>query len=107
MPNNAIYYEYDQLMLGHTKELSNVIFPQSKEMVQRAVLEIFRYAFEDYLGWSPEDVRDNTDMGVLDTMKLKPLLKFISFPAEADERLYFVYIASMLYPGRIRYSERC
>ena len=104
--NRAIYYEYEQLLLGHTKELSSFVFPESKEMAQKMVLDIFRYAFESYLGWTPEDVRDNTDMSVLDIMKLRPLLKFITFPPEADDRLLFLYIASMLYPERIRYGEK-
>jgi hypothetical protein len=69
-------------------------------------LEIFRYAVEVYLRWTPEQVRDHLSWDTIYRMKLEPFMKYIRFPAETDETKDLFVIAHKLYPNRIRLDAR-
>ena len=98
-------YEYELLLLGKTKTFSTYYFRYSEEQNEKIALSVFKYAFDTYLRWTPEQLRNHLTFDILDRLKLTPLLRYIKYPPEADREDVFPIVAK-LYPGRFKESAR-
>jgi hypothetical protein len=97
---DMILSQYDEILAGRRKVCSAVVM--SKSNGNKYTDEILRYAFEEYLGMSPREVRDRLTPEILTIMKLKPFIfSRISCPAELDAATELQYIAWHLYPETI------
>ena len=103
---NSILYEYDAIRLGQKKEFSKTFFSGADVVNERIALDVFRYAIEYYLCWTPEDTARFLNMKIIEDMKLKPLHAYIRFPAELDKNEDLFYIAHLMYPNRIKYRTK-
>lgn len=106
MQNTGILYEYELILLNKKNSFSPYFFNFSPDYSEQMALEVFKYAIEYYLGWSPKEAAIYLDKDVLDMMKLSPILKYIRFPCELDSNRDFFYISHLLYPKIIKFNER-
>lgn len=106
MQNTGVLYEYELILLCKKNSFSPYFFNFSPEYNERMALDVFRYAIEYYLNWSPKEASIYLDKDVLDMMKLTQILKFIRFPCELDPNRDFFYIAHLLYPKIIHFDEK-
>ncbi len=98
LPNDLIL-AYDELYLGHTERLPYSFFDsRSPENSHRLALELFRYAVETRLRWSPYEMRDYLTMDHVIILKLKPILRFVRFPAGMVPEKSLFFLAWEIYP---------
>ena len=64
----------------------------------RLALELFRYAVESRLQWSPSEMRDYLSMEIVTLLCLRPVLRYIRFPSGMVPERSLFYIAWQLYP---------
>lgn len=93
-----IIHEYEEILIGNQTKYLKEIFQCNDEDKEKIALEVFHYAFEVYLRWSPEDVQEYISDEILDKMKLTNLLKYIQFPAELSKKKNLDYLVDILYP---------
>lgn len=104
--SQEVIYEYEQLLLGKTKTFSPYHFRFSESQNEKIALSVFRYAFDTYLRWTPEQLRYNLTYDIVVCLKLNTLLKYLRFPPEADKTKDMYPIITKLYPGRFKESIR-
>ena len=69
------------------------------------MLGCFKYVIEKILRWSPETALIKFDEYMIATMKLSPFVNYIKYPDEIPVG-YPPYILSLIYPGRIKFSQQ-
>lgn len=90
---------YDELFVGHTDRLPLSFFDaRMPDNSHRLALELFRYAVESRLRWSPTEMRDYLSMEIVVLLKLRPVLRYIQFPAGMVAERSLFYIAWQLFP---------
>ena len=96
--------EYDNAVTAGTPVPISVVRAASKD----SVLTLFRYVFEDLLGWSPEKIRSMVSIKILKFLKLDVFLSKLPCPSELVEKRDYFYIAESMYPDvfKIRTEER-
>ena len=104
--NKEVIYEYELLLLGKMKTFSTYFFRFSDAQNEKIALSVFRYAFDTYLRWTPEQLRHHLTYEIVAMLKLTPLLKYIEFPPEADRTKDMYPIVAKLYPGKFKESVR-
>ena len=72
----------------------------------KLALHIMQYAFETYLGWTPQVLRDNLTLDILERLKLKSLLRYIQFAPELNAKEDLFYIAWLIYPETVHYGKK-
>lgn len=102
---DGLVAEYEEILLGNRKSFSQALFPFSKKGNQKLALEFLRYVIDHYLHWTPEEVRDYMSLEVIDSLKLRRVLNRIEFPPHINKKTDMFYLAHMLYPNIIQYSE--
>jgi len=98
--------EYEDLLVGKRKTLSPYYFNYNTTGNMRLALQIAKYAFDTYLGWSPDQLRDCLTIDVVERLKLHGLIRYIAFPPELDSTKDLFYIAWLLYPATVHFSEK-
>lgn len=90
---------YDDLFAGNGINFPVSLFSKySRANCNKYCLELYRYAFETHLNWTPEAVRDKLTMDVLNSLRLSTLLPYITFPGGLDPEICLFYIAWAIYP---------
>lgn len=103
---NGILFEYELMLLGKKNFFSPYFFSFSADHNERIALDVFQYAIEVYLKWSPEEAATYLTMDVIKLMKLDTILKYIRFPAELTVQRDLFYIAHLLYPKKVPFNEK-
>ena len=98
--------EYEDMLIGNRKAMSTYYFSYNSNGNMKLALQIMNHAFDTYLHWSPEQLRDCLTMEVMERLKLQPLLRYVIFPVELDSTKDLFYIAWQLYPGTVHFSEK-
>lgn len=104
----AKYTDYElTVLMAYEKKLlgipSNIVatFSSSdisdREKEKRALI-ILRYVFEDVFHWSPSDAEKYFTEEVIEKMKLKDIVKKITFPSEMNPEEKFYYYVWKVYP---------
>ena len=99
---NALIHEYEEVLTGKHKTFSSYYFRYSDEKNEIEALKVFRYAFDTYLRWAPDQLYYNLTHDILASLKLTQLLKYIIYPPEAEQGVDTYPIIAKLYPGRFR-----
>lgn len=94
------------ILLGKKTVFSPYFFSFSADHNERIALDVFQYAIEVYLRWSPEEAGTYLTMDVVKLLKLDSILKYIRFPAELTIERDLFYIAHLLYPKRVPFDEK-
>ena len=97
--------KYEQMLIGNSPSNPYDYFPYTAEVNMKMALDVFRYAFEQFLRWTPLEVRDYINMDILDKLKLTFFLRYIQFPVELDPGRDLFYLAWLMYPQTIHMSE--
>jgi hypothetical protein len=93
-----LLYEYQLLLLGKIPSIQPDLFEGEAKQKEKAALDILRYAVEQLLRWSPQEMAAKFNGDVITKLKLTKIVSYVIFPPEADKkRDYFVY-AHKLYP---------
>lgn len=102
----SLMFEYELILLGKKNSFAPYFFNYNAEYNEKIALEVFKYAIEDFLGWSPEEAQLYLNMDILKIMKLDTIVRFIRFPAELNLEKDLFYIAHLLYPKRVKFNSR-
>ena len=94
----AIIHEYNEVLIGRKALVPAFFFGQSDREAETTALIIFKYAFDTYLGWTPEQLRENLTYEIIEKLKLKQALKYIQYPPEFDKKKDMFYVVWRLYP---------
>lgn len=104
--NRELIYEYEMYLLGKSKVFSNYYFRFSDSQNEKMALEVFKYAFDTYLRWSPEQLRNHLTYDIIERLKLTVLLKYIQFPSESERSKDLYSLVAKLYPNKFKESVR-
>ena len=99
---SVVLNEYDQVLIGNRKAISNKNFVFEGNGNQKIALTVFKYAIEELLQWDPVTAFDFFKPEVVEMMKLTGLLKYIMFPPEISKE-HTEYIVTLLYPTKVPY----
>ena len=94
---------YDNLFIGLTDRLPTMYFSSNinPRLLHLQAIELFRYAFDHVLHWSPTVVRDYLTMEVINDLKLMPVFRHIIFPEGFVREESLFYIAWLAYPQTV------
>ena len=103
----TLYIEYDDLLINRINHVdpTNFYGTNPSPANEQLVLGCFKYVIEKVLCWSPETAMVKFDEYMIRTMKLAPFVNYITYPDEIPVG-YPKYILSLIYPGRIRFSQQ-
>lgn len=101
-----LIFEYEAILTGQHKIFSLYYFRFGDETNEAEALRVFKYAFDTYLRWTPEELYRNLTVEMLETLKLTQLLRFVKYPPEADASVDVYPIVAKLYPGRFKENMR-
>ena len=102
--NIGLLIEYEEILLHKRKDFSSAYM--GKGTLAKSACSVFRFAFEDILGWSPQMVRDYISPELMELLHLQKPLNRISFPPELDKKNDLFYLAWMMYPETINIKKR-
>jgi len=102
----GILFEYELILLGKKNFFSPYFFSFGNDYNERMALDVFQYAIEVYLRWSPEETATYLTIDIIKLMKLDSILKYIRFPAELIPERDLFYIAHLLYPKKVPFNEK-
>lgn len=105
----GIITEYEAILLGKRKTFTYWYFNGNQQHDEAIALEVFRYAFEKLLHWSPATVFKRCNWQMLQTMHLGNLYKYKICPPKggmSDRVTCSAYIASKLYPKQYKLGIR-
>ena len=91
LENIGLLMEYEEILLKKRKDFTSSYM--GKATLQKSACSVFRFAFEDILGWTPEMVRDYTTPELMNILHLRKPLNRIEFPPELDKRTDLFYLA--------------
>lgn len=101
--NTDLIMAYDDLFIGLTDRLPTTFFSSSinPKILHVQAIDLFRYAFDHILHWSPTVVRDYLTMEVINDLKLMPVFRHIIFPDGLVREESLFYIAWLAYPQTV------
>lgn len=107
MFNRELVYLYENVLTGNLDKIPDYLFRNEREREENA-LYIIRYAFETYLRWSPQDVKNYITLEIIQRLKLDRYLKYINTPPyiQLSNKHDIFYIAAKLYPDEIKFDEK-
>lgn len=100
---NDLLYEYEMMLIGKKNTFSNYFFNDSAE---KKALYVIHFAIENYLRWSPAEAVKNLDWPIIKKMKLEPLVRYIEFPPEMDEKDNLYILKGKLYPNLVKVDTK-
>ncbi len=107
MTSKEIILEYENILLKKKNNFSNTVLTKNDVASSRKnALVILRYAFEEILHWSPNDIINMLTKNVAEQLRLDSPLKYIEVPVEVNRTIKNRYIAHLIYPRKISFSER-
>lgn len=96
---SEIIMAYDDLFIGNGDNFPLMLLSRYSPLYSNNyALELFRYAFETKLDWSPVEVRDFLTMDILKALKLSSVLQFVIFPESLIPEENLFYLAWLIYP---------
>lgn len=104
MLNIEIITDFEGMLLGKRHSIPSEYFGDSAWANEQRALDIFRYVIEKHLKWTPSQASVYFNARVVQFFNLKNLLRFINFPDEIDEQLYYYYIVHKLYPKQVPFN---
>lgn len=106
MDKEILLYEYEQILLGNKVSFSPYYFKYGDDTARNNALYIIKFALEKYLRWSPFDIKNHFSREISEKMKLEPLMKHITFPAELNKDTDYYYFATLLYPDIVKFDTK-
>ena len=106
MQQKEILYEYELILIGKKNSFTPYFFSFAPEYNERVALDVFKYASEVYLSWSPKEAATYLTMDIIRIMKLDTIIKYIRFPPELTVERDLFYIAYLLYPKQVPFNEK-
>ena len=90
---------YDELFIGLTDRLPIIFFSDSSpNNSHHRAIQLFKYAIETRLRWSPTEARDFLTIEIINDLKLYPILHYVMFPNGLNPETSLFYIAWEMYP---------
>lgn len=102
MNKQEILYEYETILLGKKGSVDSDLLSYSPVQNEALALEVFRYAIEKIMHWSPMDAYYHLNNETIKLLKLASFAKQINFPPEFNPKTDYFYIVSRLYPDKIK-----
>lgn len=90
---------YDEMYVGITDRLPIIYFSDSSPSnSHHRAIQLFKYAIETRLRWSPTEARDFLTIDIINDLKLYPVFHYINFPNGLNPETSLFYIAWEMYP---------
>ena len=102
--DEGFYIEYDEILCHNRVEFYGTYV--GRYSTQEEMRDYLLYIFEDFLGWSPEELRDHFTHELAEKLHITRLISKIKWPVELDRDKDLFYVAVFLYPDRITYPRR-
>lgn len=102
MTKQEVIYEYEQTLLEKKKNIDSEIFCYNDYGNEKLVIQIFKYAIENIMHWTPKEAYYGLNDKIVSLLKLKHLAKYIQFPPEFDSDKDYFFIVSKIYPNSIK-----
>lgn len=96
MQKRDLYYLYDSLYSGSSDSILREI--DQDMMTNQDIVNICRYACDNYLRWQPADVIRNFTDVVIQKMKLEPIVARLKLPPEVSLPERYAYLCTLMYP---------
>lgn len=108
MTDQAIVYEYEELLLGNRKTFGGSL-SQDTVSAEHAVQVLFKYVIEDILHWSPDDAAAYLTWHLIKQLKLDVLVKHLEYPQGLSKQKDIDYLIHVVYPKQFKYDtkEQC
>lgn len=101
MTTEEICYEYEQVIAGKRMTYSPEIFSdKSKKEQEKTALAFIKVILEKYLHWTPEESFHYLNKKIIEEMKIKPLIRYISFSFEFNIDEDCCLIVAKIYPQK-------
>lgn len=101
MTAEEICYEYEQVITGKRITYSPEIFnDKSKKEQEKTALFFIKVILEKYLHWTPDESYHYLSEKIINEMKIKPLLRYITFPFEFNIDTDCYMIVAKIYPKK-------
>ena len=102
--DEGFYIEYDEILCHNRIEFYGTYV--GRNATQDDMKDYLIYIFRDFLGWSPEEVRDNFTHELAEKLHITRLISKIKWPVELDREKDLFYVAVFLFPERIGYPKK-
>ena len=97
--------DYEDVLVGKKRSMSGYYFSYNAGGNMKLALSIMRYAFDTYLKWPAEQLRDCLTPEIMQRFKLQALIRYIAFPPELNNKTDMFYIVWLLYPATVHFNE--
>lgn len=96
----GIIYEYQRVLLGRAKMVPYNMFTENDASNDKIGIAVIKYAVEEHLHWTPEEMQYKFNRDVIEQMKLEQFVSRVILPPEIEKDDYFYY-AARCYPSVI------
>lgn len=104
---NSLFIDYENSLIGRTKEINSYHFfgIDAGGTNQQQAITCIRYAFEQIMEMSPEEVIRRMDSYLIHELKLDKVLRYINWPSEVEPG-NIKYLLSLLYPDIVKLNQQ-
>lgn len=96
--------EYEKILCGERIDFSTTFINRDTDI--KTLLGIIRYAVENVLCWSPEEMAERFDNDIIKRLHLHAVTYKITFPHDLNKETDMYYYAELLYPGTCTEKRR-
>lgn len=96
--------EYEKILCGTRAGFSATYINLGTD--PNIIREVLRYAVEEILCWTPEEMAVKFDGNVISRLHLDPVTRKVRFPNDLDRDRHTFYYADFAYPGTCRKERR-
>lgn len=105
--DKGLLYEYTRVLTGSAASLSSAYLGSGSLFTSITVLNVYRYAIEIFLKWTPKEAAERFNDETATKMHLDIMTPFIALPPEIKQEgkiLDYRFIIHLIYPNEIPYD---
>ncbi len=103
--NKGLLYEYTNILMGQSSAFSAAYFSRGSITNPLMAIEVFRYAIEVFLHWTPEEAVTMLNNDVMKEMHLDKIKSYLPIPYGFDYRDDYRWLVHLVYPSKVPYNE--
>lgn len=104
--NKGLLYEYTNILMGQTSAFSAAYFMRGSITNPLMAIEVFRYAIEIFLHWTPEEAVTMLNNDILKEMHLDKIKNYLPIPYGFEYHGDYRWLVHLIYPSKIPYNEK-
>ncbi len=104
MSNIGLLTEYESILVGKRKAFSNAYL--NKHVSNAEVAPVFKYVYENLLGWTPQIAYERTSQRLITALHLERPVRRLTIPPEINIQTDLFYISKIVYPNEISCTKK-